>query len=86
LGIEMTLSGGRVRLRASRRPPIALVRELRQHKEELRVLLGRRYAYRFKLVGSQGAGTYITDEPDLKKARATLENRYGIRLAMVARA
>lgn len=83
VGIEMSLTNGRVRLRSSRRPPVALVRELRQHKEELRVLLGRRYAYRFKLVGNQGGGIHISDESDLKKAKEALEKRYGNRLVVV---
>ena len=46
----------------------------------------RRYAYRFALHNAEGSGTYLTDEPDLDKARDNLLDRYGDSLALVVRA
>ena len=45
-----------------------------------------RYAYHFRLVGNEGGGTVLTDEPTLDKARASLAERYGDRLALVVKA
>ena len=41
------------------------------------------HAYRYKLHGNSGGGTYITSG-DLEAARAALLKRYGDRLALVA--
>jgi hypothetical protein len=45
----------------------------------------KRYPYRFRLHGDGGSGTYLTDEPDLDKARDVLLDRYGARLAVVVK-
>jgi len=45
-----------------------------------------RYAYRFRLHDNEGGGTYLTDEPDLDKARDSLTELFGERLAMVVKA
>ena len=44
------------------------------------------YAYRFRLHNSEGGGTYLTNEADLDSARNSLLDRYGDRLALVAKA
>ena len=46
----------------------------------------RRYSYRFRLHNGKGGGLYLTDEPDLERARDCLLMRYGARLALVTRA
>lgn len=45
----------------------------------------KRHAFRFRLHNGD-TGTYMTDEPDLGKARDNLLDRYGDRLALVVRA
>ena len=44
------------------------------------------WAYRFVLRDSQGAGTFLTDVPTVKGARAELLRIYGDRLIEVTRA
>jgi hypothetical protein len=88
-GVEIYLSGDRVRLRAPKQPPDALLAELRQHKADLVAFLTspcRRCGYRYRLHGNEGAGIYITDQFDLERARDALLMRYGDRLAVVMRA
>lgn len=46
----------------------------------------QRYAYRFRLHEGEGGGVVLTDEPDLDKARNSLGERYGDRLAIVVKA
>jgi len=46
----------------------------------------QRHPYRFRLHGDEGGGVYLTDEPNLDKARDNLLDRYGERLAMVVKA
>ena len=85
-GIEIFLIGDRVRVRAPQRPPDDLLAELRQHKADLLALLDtrpRRHSYRFRLHGNEGGGLYLTDEPNLERARDCLLMRYGARLALV---
>ena len=88
-GIEIFLIGDRVRVRAPQQPPVDLLEAMRQHKAELLALLDtrpRRHSYRFRLHGNEGGGLYLTDEPNLERARDCLLMRYGSRLALVARA
>jgi len=46
----------------------------------------KRYAYRFRLHEGEGGGVVLTDEPDLDKARDSLAELYGDRLAIVVKA
>jgi len=85
-GIEIFLTGDRVRLRAPHQPPDSLLEELRQHRAELLAALRSppgRHVYHFRLHGGEGGGLYITDEPALDRARDCLLQRYGSRLAVV---
>ena len=85
-GIELTLYGDRVKLRAPQQPPVDLLEAMRQHKAELLALLDtrpRRYSYRFRLHGNEGGGLYLTDEPNMERVRDCLARRYGDRLALV---
>ena len=86
IGLEIFLAGNRVKVRAPQQPPDDLLAELRQHKAEMMALLDfrpRQHVYRFRLIGNEGGGLYITGEPSLDRARDCLLMRYGDRLALV---
>jgi len=44
-----------------------------------------RHVYRFRLHDNEGSGTFLTDEPNLDKARDGLVVKYGDRLAVVVK-
>jgi len=46
----------------------------------------KRHAYRFALRNNEGGGVVLTDEGDLDKARDSLAEIYGDRLAVVVKA
>lgn len=45
----------------------------------------QRHVFRFRLRDDEGSGTFLTDEPDLSKARDRLADKYGDRLALVVK-